>query len=996
MQRVSSNPQFVLRAILLAATVVLFLQKPVESSYVTSFTFLSPLQLPATDHWSLATAVRQTTVVTETISTSEFDPAFANSSKSFQPRSRTPLSISGFGLAFINSAESPSSEQRIQRGANTGVRMDRFPFYWDRIEKSGGQFDWSAQDKAIRDNQAQGLDTLAILLGTPRQYRGGSPFTRAIGGSFTRLKLGHVLPETDCGSWETGSECTTLDRPDYRAQAACDPRHGPPPPSRLWEPVFTDGSDEAASGKSINSNNPWARYVNEAVKRYMPGGSAGTQIRYWEVWNEPDLCHFWSGTPQEFARLLKVAYIVIKFTDANAYVVFGGLAHFANGQWLYDMLNALHADPLAGRYNGFFDAAGSHHYSLSYLGYQYTQKIQKALTARGWGAKPVWITESGVPVCDDYPGPNCPSPWRATPVEQASYIWQNIAYTRLAGGGPIFHFMLHDDCGNVVAVNSPDGFGISKNESSSYCSPSNAEPRLAHSAFVLANRYFTNTDLVWADVSNRVRRVAFYHPSTKERRLLTWSVTSQAQTGRIPATGTRAHLIRMDGSKRSLTPVNGYYEIDLPGATNRNWPDENNGYNMGIFGEPFLLVEQDTLPPTATMNNLPSYSPASIPVTWQVKDWGAGVRSVSLWVQVNDNPWRIWKENVAARGRAVYQGEAGQHYRFSVQAQDKLGYRMQGRPVLAETTVAVNSVATGTVINPANERVSGAKVRIGAVTTVTDNDGRFSTTVPLGNWNIYINDQLIIRERSFGSSENLLLLFAPSPNSVTNGDFESGLSGWQRSGSSSLRVEQQQGTSDHALRLASKFVANAGVPGAEGSAGGNSTISQRMRVPAGRPFLAFAYRVESGESGPGHDKFEVIAVEDSQPAVYLLTQHSSSNWKYHSLDMSRFAGREITLIFNVYETSPNRRTKVLLDVVTLSHVPLGGGNGQPIATLTPTPMPTLTPTATPTLTPTSTLTPTATLTPTPTPTLTPTATPTPTPTNKPLQIYLPAVNTGGQ
>ncbi len=860
------------------------------------------------------------------------------------------ISASEFGLAFVNSAETVSGAQRIQRGVETGARMDRFPLYWEQVEKRFGQFDWSSQDNAIRANEAQRLDTLAILLGTPRQYRLGRPLNSAVGGSFVRLPPGQVQRTADCDPQEVGGECDILEidvesdspqqqplspnslenanledpsHPEMRIQAdTCDPHNGPPAPFGLWNPIFIDGRDEAPAGTRINPTNPWARYVGEAVKRYMPGGEADTRIRHWEIWNEPDLCHFWSGTPQEYARLLKVAYIVIKSIDADAYVVFGGLAHFANGRWLYEMLDTLRADPLSDRYDGFFDAAGSHHYSLSYVGYQYTRKVRNALDRRGWTHKPIWITESGVPICDDYPGPTCPSPWRANPVEQASYIWQNIAYTRLAGGGPIFHFMLHDDCGNVVAVDSPDGFGLAKNESGSFCSPSNAESRLAYSAFVLANRYLTDTELIWADIDrHRVRRVAFYHRETNERRLLTWSITSQAQTGRIPATGTNARMIRMDGSELSLTPVNSYYQIGLPGATNRNWLDDSGNYGMGIYGEPFMLIEQDTLPPTASIQSLPEYSRPSFPVTWQVNDWGSGLESVSVWVRVDDDPWQLWQENVDGYGRAFFNGETGRRYRFSVQAQDRLGYRLEEMPVLAETTVAVNSDVSGSVIDPAGESVAGVKVRIGDVTTVTDADGHFSLVVPIGSWNIFVDDQLLIRRRAFNLTEKLVLLFAPRPNAVTNGDFERNLSGWEISGSSTAQVEKQPNTSDHALRLASDFVPTLGVPGTEGGAGGNSTASQRLRVPDGRPYLAFAYRMESSESDLEHDTFEVIVVEDGHPAHYLLIQHRSSDWQYRSLDMSRYAGKEITLIFNVYETSPHRRTSVLIDVVTLSDVP---------------------------------------------------------------------------
>ena len=492
----------------------------------------------------------------------------------------------------------------------------------------------------------------------------------------------------------------------------------------------------------------------------------------------------------------------------------------------------------------------------------------------------------------------------------------------MAGGGPIFHFMLHDDCGNVVAVDSPDGFGLAKNETSSYCSPSNAEGRLAYSAFTLANEHLADTEFAWADIDRySVRRVAFYHTDTQERRLLTWAVTTQAQTGSIPATGTSARQIRMDGTETTLTPTNGFYQVSLTGATNANWPDGHGGYGMGIFGEPVMLIEKDTLPPTASIVNLPTYSGTTIPVTWRVNDWGAGLKSASVYVQVDDGDWQLWQENVKSYDRASYTGEAGKLYRFSINAEDLLGYKLEGNTVLGETTVALNSVVTGRVMNPAGEAASGVEVRIGETRATTDASGNFAMDVAIGSWNIFVNNQLLIRQRDFSQNDSLALLYAPSTNAVTNGDFENAFTGWTKSGSSLSQIEGQAGTADHALRLASSFVANVGVPGTEGSDGGNSTVSQRVSVPTGRPYLAFAYRMETEEPDTGTDSFEFIAVDDSQAANYMLVQRQSSGWQYRSLNMSQYAGKEITLIFNVYESSPNRRTGVLIDLVTLSDVP---------------------------------------------------------------------------
>ncbi len=64
----------------------------------------------------------------------------------------------------------------------------------------------------------------------------------------------------------------------------------------------------------------WEAYVEAVVSRYRD------RVRYWQVWNEPDLAGFWPGTAHQYAELLAVTYRAVKRVDPDAYVVFGGLA----------------------------------------------------------------------------------------------------------------------------------------------------------------------------------------------------------------------------------------------------------------------------------------------------------------------------------------------------------------------------------------------------------------------------------------------------------------------------------------------------------------------------------------------------------------------------------------------------------------------------------------------------------------------------------------------
>jgi hypothetical protein len=612
------------------------------------------------------------------------------------------MRASDFGLVWVNSAESLSDNARIQRGVSTGARLDRFPLYWNEIEAQAGQFQWGGQDKALLADEAQGLAVLPILLGEPAAYYPtGAPVVTLprVGGSFLRYG------------------------PGAGAQGAQQPRVtqscGPPAPRDLNQPPFADGTWLPGPGKAVSQSNPWGYFVDQVVKRYGPGGIL-TQlpVRQWEIWNEPDLCEFWSGTPQQYALLLKVAYLVIKNDDPGATVVWGGLAHYEQPNFLAELLEALSADPLAGQFGGFFDAAAGHQYSIVSNGYYWTLDEHAALQQMGWGAKPIWITESGVPVCNDFPGPSCPSPYRATPEEQASYIWQNLAYSRMAGGGPVFQFDLFDDCGNVVAKNSPDGFGLVKNEPTSYCSPDSSTARLSYSAYSLAVRYFAGAELLWFDVdpatTPRVRRVAFYDPVAHERRTLLWALDNAVSaTVSLPAVGTEAREIALDGAETLLAPVAGAYTLTLPAPTNRNWPDASTpgGYDTGIYGRPDLLIEQDTLPPSATVAALPITSSAQFSVTWQATDFGSGVARVALFYQQDGGPWQLWWSGLpagdsvtSATGTQIFQGEPGHGYQFGVLATDRAGNTPAAPVGQAQTAVYSPASSPGNALRSSFRR----------------------------------------------------------------------------------------------------------------------------------------------------------------------------------------------------------------------------------------------------------------------------------------------------
>jgi hypothetical protein len=109
----------------------------------------------------------------------------------------------------------------------------------------------------------------------------------------------------------------------------------------------------------------WGDYVYNVVARY---GRERGQIRYWEVWNEPNLRPFGYEhglyTIKDFVRVLDVAHAAIKAADPDAMIVLGGVADIwglpptAEDYDSFDYLRMLHQ---AGGWNSF-DILGWHPY----------------------------------------------------------------------------------------------------------------------------------------------------------------------------------------------------------------------------------------------------------------------------------------------------------------------------------------------------------------------------------------------------------------------------------------------------------------------------------------------------------------------------------------------------------------------------------------------------------------------------------------------------------
>lgn len=148
--------------------------------------------------------------------------------------------------------------------------------------------------------------------------------------------------------------------------------------------------DEPSGYRPGNAAEPhdiqdWRNYVRTVATRYKG------RIRFYELWNEVNYKHFYSGSPEKLIELARIAYETIKEVDPDAIVVSpsvtGGGRHL---KWLDDYLakgGGQYADVIS--YH-FYVPKDPPEAMLPLI-----RQVQDIMRKHGQAHKPLWNTETG-------------------------------------------------------------------------------------------------------------------------------------------------------------------------------------------------------------------------------------------------------------------------------------------------------------------------------------------------------------------------------------------------------------------------------------------------------------------------------------------------------------------------------------------------------------------------------------------------------------------------
>lgn len=320
-------------------------------------------------------------------------------------------------------------------------------------------------------------------------------------------------------------------------------------------------------------DNLWAGLLRRVARYY-----GARNVHHWIIWNEPEIKrgvygYEFAGSVEDYYRLVKVAYQVLKQEDPQAVIHLAGLTWWHDESFLERFLNIVTSDPEAAENEHFFDVLSLHIYFRAESVRRIVEEVQ-TIQGRFGLTKPIWINETNA-------SPNLDPLWPVErpvfPVDldqQAWFIIQAVALGFASGAERVGVYKLLD----IQLPPGGESFGILRPDMSR---------RPAFEAYENAIRMLSGFTTVSLQQSETFFSVAFYRPGHLTRVL--WSRVTGNQVVAVPVANEAARLVDALGSSSLVISPGGYHRLELKGA--------RCGSECIIGGEPIFLAEELSIPP---------------------------------------------------------------------------------------------------------------------------------------------------------------------------------------------------------------------------------------------------------------------------------------------------------------------------------------------------------------------------------------------------------------
>ncbi len=667
--------------------------------------------------------------------------------------------------------------------------------------------------------------------------------------------------------------------------------------------ILHNPPDYAISGSLVPHNltapydsgeSSFARYCNRFADHYRG------RIQSYEVWNEPDLAQYWGGTADQYYTLLKNCYLGIKAADPDVTVAMAGMAYTTNRPFTSDVIRLAGQDPDGAAHNHFFDVMAIHMYSDPENVYKVTTAIHDILLYYGLGDKPIWITETNVPLRGVHGVPDTPVRGMGTPEEGGWYVLQAASNALAAGAKKLMFFRLDDD------DMEGEAWGLVNNQGT---------PRPGYKALQLASSIFK-------EVTSASREVRDGVVITTMRRLdggrviTIYSPSGEAADVTVQAEYAAATLINPAGGYVPLqADSNGQYHVTVPPATGR---DPTQPWDYVVGGPVIVIVEYDHDPPSADIEVVPLPDDVQhVMIKWQGNDGRLGTGIAHYDVQINDNGqgWQPWMKDTTDT-QAIFDISKGGAFGFRVRATDKVGNVGEfSQPVAA--TLRIIGTILAHVVDLRGQDVPSARIALadGSLHD-TDSTGWARIEVAPGSAQIASIDGGAQGEAGAQppidvalADEKTITIYLEPRTLITNGTFDEGLDGWDISSpSDAMQVIANALTSEGVLRLA-------GQRRPWGSPAAGITLGVPGDYTAA--VLSFRYHLSSGGQ-----ILRVRGITDADQE--LLWQQTTPNDQLARVwfDIGQFAGQKLTIRFELWGPKGSPISFADIDDVVFGNVPI--------------------------------------------------------------------------